>query len=918
MQRKIAIDFGTTNSVVAAWDAASGATSLVIPNLSAISLSGAPAQPGVPSLLYVQDGQAPQVLAGYQVVAHGLDHQKDNRLFRNFKRGLLAQPAPDPRLIDGVHWSDMDAGRHFLYALLKALPYAPEEIEQLIITVPVAAFDNYVAWLNRVMQEQLLPRSTRVVDESTAAALGYSITEPGALVLVIDFGGGSLDLSLVQLPESRSQTGSFLGQILKRGPARSAARVIAKAGLSLGGSDIDQWLLAEALRRLGLAPAGLGADFPALLTACEQAKIALSSQPAAGLHFTAGEQAYHLNLQREDLEALLEAHGFYAALRQAMGRVLYTAHRQGIYKEDVRHVLLVGGVSLIPSVQETVRHYFGAPVVGASLAVAPQVGAPQVRVDKPFTAVVEGALQLVAGFGVDDYLLHSYGLRYLDPSTGQIAYDEIIPQGSRYPTPKPVELTLAAAHHGQSGVDFLLAEISTDAVAQIEVEYENGQPVFVAQPDREQQEVTLLNPAGLRVPLCPPVTPGTDRLVARFWVDDQRRFCLSVSDLQTGATLVENQVLARLGEQEARPVRQEEVSGCEPALSASQARRGWNRLSLRSLGTLLNLLPPGAISLPAAAEALRSPDFYTRYGAADLLSRRGDRESRRILADFLVNGTPPQRASVANHLYRFSWYVAEPLLRQALSDPELPVREAAVYALCRLRGPNAYRLLLDTLSSGNEALILAAAWGLNRQPDPESLPVLAAIMQANITEASVKTLETLGAVREPQALPLVIQAAGDPDLEIKYAAVLSWVELAEAGSFPAIAALIHHSQGAARLAVLRGLFHATNYTFINIAESPAADELLAAFKAAQCDRDPAVRRATAMLLAWMPHPRAAAMLEAAYRQEANLETKIEILAVAVQLMSAAAQSILENARSHPEPDLRRAAQGLARAATRAS
>jgi molecular chaperone DnaK (HSP70) len=200
MGHKLAIDFGTTNTVIARWDDAQSAPQVLsLPGISERTNGAHPAL--VPSLLYVQDGKDGQVALGQAVREEGLDRQKDNRLFRNFKRGIVGSPAPEPRPIDGVPWGDRDAGRSFLQKLIEALPHRPEDIDQLVLTAPVASFEGYLAWLNDVM-DGLAPERTRIVDESTAAALGYAVTEPGAAVLVFDFGGGTLDLSLVQLPEN--------------------------------------------------------------------------------------------------------------------------------------------------------------------------------------------------------------------------------------------------------------------------------------------------------------------------------------------------------------------------------------------------------------------------------------------------------------------------------------------------------------------------------------------------------------------------------------------------------------------------------------------------------------------------------------------------------------------------------------------
>jgi molecular chaperone DnaK (HSP70) len=151
-----------------------------------------------------------QTVAGQTVRALGLDQRVDNRLFRNFKRGVAVSPAPLPRRIDGVLWGDRDAGQRFIRHLLDALPYPMDEIEQLVLTAPVAAFEDYLAWLSGTMNT-IAPDVplVRLVDEATSAALGYAVTEPGAVVLVFDFGGGTLGLSLVQLPESNEKAGDF-------------------------------------------------------------------------------------------------------------------------------------------------------------------------------------------------------------------------------------------------------------------------------------------------------------------------------------------------------------------------------------------------------------------------------------------------------------------------------------------------------------------------------------------------------------------------------------------------------------------------------------------------------------------------------------------------------------------------------------
>jgi molecular chaperone DnaK (HSP70) len=172
-----------------------------------------------------------------------------------------------------------------------------------------------------------------------------------------------------------------------------------------------------------------------------------------------------------------------------------------------------------------------------------------VRADKPFTAVAEGALQLAAGFGLEDYLVHSYGLRHLDPETNEHAWDEIISMGSAYPITQPIEVILGAAHDKQSSVEFVIGEIDTESVSMIEVNYEDGQAVFVANAQENEQKIVPMNEAEalkFLAELSPEGKPGEDRLKVMFTVDDRRRLKMTVFDLQSSKVLIEDVAVATL------------------------------------------------------------------------------------------------------------------------------------------------------------------------------------------------------------------------------------------------------------------------------------------------------------------------------------------------------------------------------------
>lgn len=532
MGYQLAIDFGTTNTVIAQWNAQTNAAEIVaVPGIGGPALADRPSL--VPSLVYINEGKTGVVTIGQRVIDQHLERQQGNRLFRNFKRGIVATPSPDPREIDGAQWADRDAGRAFVRGVIDAMPFDKSQVEQLVLTAPVASFEGYLTWLNSVMNDLAQDR-IRIVDESTAAALGYTVTKPGAVVLVFDFGGGTLDLSLVQLPESRDKTGGFIKRLLSSNSRSYTARVIAKAGRMMGGSDIDQWLLADVLKRTGVSTESLGNHYALLLAACEQAKIALSTAESAEIHFEAGDKKHSVTITREQMEALLEENGFYTALRRVVDKVMHVARQRGIFEEDIHYVLMVGGTSLMPSVQRTLGKYFTDMAVHS---------------DKPFTAVAEGALQVAAGFGLEDYLVHSYGLRYLDPQTGTHQYDEIIPLGSSFPTETPIEIMLEAAHDQQKEVEFVIGEIDTDSVSMIEVKYENGQAVFVAQTNAAGRQIVPLNEAeslSMLAKLTPPGKPGENRLKAQFMIDDKRMLRLTVIDVKSNKPLLNDVAVVTL------------------------------------------------------------------------------------------------------------------------------------------------------------------------------------------------------------------------------------------------------------------------------------------------------------------------------------------------------------------------------------
>jgi HEAT repeat protein len=157
----------------------------------------------------------------------------------------------------------------------------------------------------------------------------------------------------------------------------------------------------------------------------------------------------------------------------------------------------------------------------------------------------------------------------------------------------------------------------------------------------------------------------------------------------------------------------------------------------------------------------------------------------------------------------------------------------------------------------------------------------------------------------------VRQAIKDPDLDVRYAAVLSLIELAEEDCFAEVAALIHAAHGPPREQVLRAFFHAINYLQLNVATSAAVEDLLQALEVALADDQPGARVAAAMPLITMGHERATAILRQGYYREPDPEAKARMMSVAVLLSSPAGDEFLQDGLQSAERHVRETAEDLA-------
>lgn len=523
----IALDFGTTNTVITRINPVTKASEIV--TLRDFAFQGEEMPPVIPSLVYVMEGETEEILIGQQVRDKGLDFSKDSRFFKNFKRGIGAEIQGFLPIIDNKSISFEQIGEWFLGEILNKL----ENIDSLILTVPVDSFENYRRWLTDVCSKWDIDK-IRLIDEPTAAALGYGV-ENDDYVLVVDFGGGTLDFSLVELnSDGKKQNQGFIlkwgDKLFGQDSSQKAkiAKVVAKAGMNLGGCDIDNWILDYFHRQQGIVKSSLTNRL------AEKLKIRLSQEMEAQETFfdETTLKIHNLSLDRATFEQILEENQFFQQLDSLMKNVLQQAKANGVYSGYIESAILVGGSGQIPSVNKWLQKYF-----------PPE----KIKCDRPFDAIALGALKLEQNLQIKDFLYHGYGVRYWNRRQNRHDWHTIIPCGQPYPMEEPKELILGASVDNQPSIELIIGELGQENTT-TEV-YFDGETLITRNTQSATTSVKPLNDSegGKTIAQLNPLgKPGCDRIRVLFAVDENRYLKITVEDLLTDETLLDNVMVAEL------------------------------------------------------------------------------------------------------------------------------------------------------------------------------------------------------------------------------------------------------------------------------------------------------------------------------------------------------------------------------------
>ncbi len=329
MGKIIGIDLGTTNSCVAVME---GGESVVIPNAE-----GARTTPSV--VAFSKDGER---MVGQVAKRQAVTNA--DRTIISIKRHM----GTDYRVnIDGKPYSPQEISAMILQKLkADAEAYLGQPVNQAVITVP-AYFSDSQRQATKDAGKIAGLEVLRIINEPTAAALAYGVDkESEQKIMVYDLGGGTFDVSILDIGEG-------------------VLEVLSTAGdTHLGGDDFDQriidWMVSEFKKSNGIDLSGDRMAMQRLKEAAEKAKIELSGMSQTSInqpYITAdatGPKHLELTLTRAKFNELTAD-----LVERTMGPVRQAMSDAGLSASDLSKVLLVGGSTRIPAVQEAVKGITG-------------------------------------------------------------------------------------------------------------------------------------------------------------------------------------------------------------------------------------------------------------------------------------------------------------------------------------------------------------------------------------------------------------------------------------------------------------------------------------------------------------------------------------------------------------------------------
>ena len=351
MSKIIGIDLGTTNSVVAVME---GGEPIVITNSE-----GGRTTPSV--VAFTKDGNR---LVGQVAKRQAVTNPENTlysikrfmgRKFDEVQEEIKQVPYKvekagngDVRIsVDGKQYNPPEIAAMVLQKLKQsAEDYLGAKVEKAVITVP-AYFNDAQRQATKDAGKVAGLEVLRIVNEPTAAALAYGLDKKkDEVIAVFDFGGGTFDISVLEVGEGVVEVKSTNGDT------------------HLGGDDVDEvlvgWIIDEFKKDQGIDLHNDKMALQRLKESAEKAKVELSSAMETEINLpfitadASGPKHLVMKLTRAKFEALVEP-----ILKRLMPPVEQAIKDAGLEPKDIEEIVLVGGSTRIPKVQEMVKGFFG-------------------------------------------------------------------------------------------------------------------------------------------------------------------------------------------------------------------------------------------------------------------------------------------------------------------------------------------------------------------------------------------------------------------------------------------------------------------------------------------------------------------------------------------------------------------------------
>jgi molecular chaperone DnaK len=331
MPKAVGIDLGTTNSVISVLE---GGEPVVVPNAE-----GSRTTPSV-----VGFSKTGEIVVGEVAKRQAITNP--DRTVRSIKREMGRK---DWTLdVDGKQWTPQEISAQILLKLKRdAEAYLGDKVTQAVVTVP-AYFDDAQRQATREAGQVAGLEVLRIINEPTAAALAYGLdkAEKDHTVLVFDLGGGTFDVSLLEIGDGVFEVKATHGDT------------------QLGGDDWDQrvidWLVKEFKNAHGVDLSNDRMAMQRLKEAAEKAKIELSqvAETTINLPFVTataeGPLHMEMKLTRSELERMTED-----LVQRCAGPFDQAVKDWGKDPGTIDHVILVGGSTRMPMIQELVKKLTG-------------------------------------------------------------------------------------------------------------------------------------------------------------------------------------------------------------------------------------------------------------------------------------------------------------------------------------------------------------------------------------------------------------------------------------------------------------------------------------------------------------------------------------------------------------------------------